>query len=95
MPTFHTCSDTDFAHREGSVFGLEPYTSEVFAFNEKKVVTPEWHMIFLRGIGANWLVCLACFLSFLAREYVSKVIAVWWPTFAFVCLGFDHVVANM
>jgi formate/nitrite transporter FocA (FNT family) len=54
-----------------------------------------WHMIFLRGIGANWLVCLACFLAMMARELFSKVVAVWWPTFAFVCLGLDHVVANM
>jgi len=53
------------------------------------------HQIFLRGIGANWLVCLACFLAFSAREYFSKVVAIWWPTFAFTALGFDHVVANM
>ncbi|KAK5167450.1 uncharacterized protein LTR77_007149 [Saxophila tyrrhenica] len=79
----------------GGIFNEDPYLSEVYTFNEAKVVTPEWHMIFLRGIGANWLVCLACFLAFLAREYVSKVVAIWWPTFAFVCLGFDHVVANM
>ena len=52
-------------------------------------------MIFLRGIGANWLVCLACFLAMMARELFSKVVAIWWPTFAFACLGFDHVVANM
>lgn len=31
----------------------------------------------------------------MAREYFSKVMAIWWPTFAFVALGFDHVVANM
>lgn len=43
-------------------------------------------------IGANWLVCLACFMSFCAREYFSKLVAIWWPTFAFVCLGYDHVV---
>lgn len=79
----------------GGVFDVEPFTSLVFSFNEKKVVVPGWDMIFLRGIGANWLVCLACFLSMMAREYFSKVAAVWWPTFAFVCLGFDHVVANM
>lgn len=60
-----------------------------------KVVVPTWHAIFLRGIGANWLVCMACFLAFMAREYFSKVMAIWWPTFAFVALGFDHVVANM
>lgn len=69
---------------ESGVFSTEPFTSMVFSFNEKKVVTPAWHMIFLRGIGANWLVCLACFMSFCAREYFSKVVAIWWPTFAFV-----------
>jgi formate/nitrite transporter FocA (FNT family) len=52
-------------------------------------------MIFLRGIGANWLVCLACYLSMSGRDYASKVAGVWLPTFAFVSLGFDHVVANM
>lgn len=38
---------------------------------------------------------MACFLAFMAREYFSKVMAIWWPTFAFVALGLDHVVANM
>lgn len=38
----------------GGIFDVDPYKSEVFAFNAKKVVVPEWHMIFLRGIGANW-----------------------------------------
>jgi hypothetical protein len=52
-------------------------------------------MIFLRGIGCNWLVCLACFFSLQGRDLASKVIGIWWPTFAFVSLGFDHVVANM
>ncbi|TKA61414.1 hypothetical protein B0A55_11877 [Friedmanniomyces simplex] len=79
----------------GGVFNSAAYRAEVETFANTKVVTPEWHMIFLRGIGANWLVCLACFLAMMAREYFSKVVAIWWPTFAFVCLGFDHVVANM
>lgn len=79
----------------GGVFNAAAYKHEVEAFAMTKVVTPEWHMILLRGIGANWLVCPACFLAFMAREYFSKVVAIWWPTFAFVCLGFDHVVANM
>ncbi|EMC97653.1 hypothetical protein BAUCODRAFT_107340 [Baudoinia panamericana UAMH 10762] len=79
----------------GGVFSNATYKAEVLTFANTKVVTPHWHQIFLRGIGANWLVCLACFLAFMAREYFSKVVAIWWPTFAFVCLGFDHVVANM
>lgn len=79
----------------GGVFDTAPFKAEVVKFATSKAVTPEWHMIFLRGIGANWLVCLACFLAFQAREFFSRVIAIWWPTFAFVVLGFDHVVANM
>ncbi|KAF1820201.1 Formate/nitrite transporter [Dissoconium aciculare CBS 342.82] len=80
---------------EGGVFDSDPFKTQAINFANKKVVTPMWHQIFLRGIGANWLVCLACFLAFMAREFFSKVAAVWWPTFAFVCLGLDHVVANM
>lgn len=52
-------------------------------------------MIFLRGIGCNWLVCLGCFLGLQGRELSSKIIGIWLPIFAFVSLGFDHVVANM
>nr|XP_023907896.1 uncharacterized protein LOC112019610 [Quercus suber] len=79
----------------GDVFSASVYKSEVFAFASTKAIVPEWHSIFLRGIGANWLVCMACFLAFMAREYFSAVVAIWFPTFAFVCLGLDHVVANM
>lgn len=31
----------------------------------------------------------------MARELFSKIVGIWWPTFAFVALGLDHVVANM
>ena len=65
------------------------------SFVTKKQLTPTWGMIFLRGIGANWLVCLACFLGMQGRELVSKIIGIWWPIFAFVSLSLDHVVANM
>jgi hypothetical protein len=51
--------------------------------------------IFLRAIGANWLVCMAVFLSISAREIASKIIAIWFPTACFVGLALDHVVANM
>lgn len=79
----------------GGIFDKPVYHDRVVAFGTAKAITPEWHQIFLRGIGANWLVCLAAYLSFMGREYFSKVIGIWWPTFAFVMLSFDHVVANM
>ena len=52
-------------------------------------------MIFLRGIGANWLVCLVCFVGMSGRELFSKTGGIWWPVFGFMSLGFDHVGANM
>ncbi|KAK6007441.1 hypothetical protein QM012_004255 [Aureobasidium pullulans] len=79
----------------GGILSDAAYRSQTIAFATKKVVAPEWHQIFLRGIGANWLVCLACFLACGAREMFSKILGIWWPTFAFVILGFDHVIANM
>jgi formate/nitrite transporter FocA (FNT family) len=61
----------------------------------KKQVTPNWYQIFLRGIGCNWLVCLGCFFGMQGRELISKIAGIWWPVYAFVSLGLDHVVANM
>jgi len=79
----------------GGTFSQPAYHARVIAFGTAKAITPAWHQIFLRGVGANWLVCLAAYLSFMGREYFSKVAGIWFPTFAFVMLAFDHVVANM
>ena len=79
----------------GGVFSGAAYRKELLSIATTKAVTPEWHQIFLKAIGANWLVCLACFLACCAREFFSKVCAMWTPVFAFVLLGLDHVVANM
>ncbi|KAI5198294.1 formate/nitrate family transporter [Aureobasidium subglaciale] len=79
----------------GGVLSAPVYRTELLKIATTKAVTPEWHQIFLKAIGANWLVCLACFLACCAREFFSKVCAIWWPVFAFVLLGLDHVVANM
>jgi formate transporter len=50
---------------------------------------------FLRGVGCNWLVCLAVWMSLAAQSVSGKVLAVFLPVMAFVAMGFDHVVANM
>lgn len=79
----------------GGVFDTDPYRAETISFATKKQITPMWHQIFLRGIGCNWLVCLACFLGMQGRNLTDKLVGIWWPIFAFVGLGLDHVVANM
>lgn len=50
---------------------------------------------FLKGIGANWLVCLALWLAMSAQHSIGKMVGIWWPIMAFVTLGFEHSVANM
>ena len=61
----------------GGTFSNPIYQKEVLAFANTKVAVPLWSQIFLRGVGANWLVCLACFLALMARESFSKVMAIW------------------
>ncbi|QWU15941.1 formate/nitrite transporter [Paenibacillus sophorae] len=50
---------------------------------------------FISGIGCNWLVALAVWLSYGADNFSGKIIGIWFPTMAFVAIGFQHVVANM
>lgn len=50
---------------------------------------------FVSGIGCNWLVALAVWLSYGADNFSGKILGIWFPTMAFVAIGFQHVVANM
>ncbi|RMZ17006.1 hypothetical protein D0862_01020 [Hortaea werneckii] len=79
----------------GGVFMAESAQEHCRSYAIGKAQSPGWHQIFLSAIGANWLVCLAVYQGILAREVVSKIIAIWWPIFIFVMLGMDHVIANM
>mmetsp|Transcript_20611 Transcript_20611/g.28799 ORF Transcript_20611/g.28799 Transcript_20611/m.28799 type:complete len:398 (-) Transcript_20611:299-1492(-) len=50
---------------------------------------------FLRGIGANWLVCLAVLLVQSSTSVPGKIMGAWFPIMTFVAIGFEHSVANM
>lgn len=50
---------------------------------------------FWRAVGCNWLVCLAVYLSYAAKEVSGKILALWFPTMAFVAMGMEHCIANM
>ena len=50
---------------------------------------------FVKGILCNFLVCLAVWLSFGAKDLFSKIIAIWIPIFLFISCGFEHTIANM
>ena len=57
-------------------------------------VNVQWSVNFLRGVGCNWLVGLAMFLSIAAHDQVSKIYAIWIPIWTFVALGYQHSIAN-
>lgn len=61
----------------------------------KTTTSLTWIQVFLRGIGCNWLVCLAVYLAIASDDVIGKILGIWFPIFAFVAIGFEHVVANM
>jgi formate transporter len=64
------------------------------SITEGKIGHSAWET-FLRGVGCNWLVCLAVWMSLATTSVSGKILAVFFPVMAFVAMGFDHVVANM
>lgn len=50
---------------------------------------------FYLGIMCNWLVCLAVWMSFAAKDIVGKLFAIFFPIWLFITSGFEHCVANM
>ncbi len=61
----------------------------------KGKLTLTWSQAFMRGILCNWLVCLAVWMAFAAKDIVGKIFAIFFPIMAFVSSGFEHSVANM
>lgn len=49
---------------------------------------------FLKGIAANFLVCVGVWQATCAEEVAGKVLALFFPITAFVASGFDHCIAN-
>ena len=54
-----------------------------------------WGEAFVRGVGANWFVCLAIWLATAADTMSGKMMGLWCPVMAFVVMGFEHSIANM
>ena len=52
-------------------------------------------VIFIKGILANWIVCLAVRMALRCKEEVAKILILILVVFIFVYLGFEHSIANM
>jgi len=49
----------------------------------------------LRGILCNFVVCIAVWMAYAAKDIVGKVAALFLPIMVFVLSGYEHSVANM
>lgn len=72
----------------------EPYHTAVIDIAQAKASLP-WEVSFVKGIAANWCVCLAVWLALGAKTLGTKALACWIPVAAFVALGYEHCIANM
>ncbi|KAF5354668.1 hypothetical protein D9756_005375 [Leucocoprinus leucothites] len=59
--------------RYSGILSDPPYHDNVQAFVIRKAADPQWHQIFLRGIGCNWLVSIAMWQAAAANDTLSKV----------------------
>ncbi len=50
---------------------------------------------FIRGILCNFLVCIAVWIAFAAKDVAGKILGLFFPIMLFVLCGFEHSVANM
>lgn len=71
-----------------------PWQSYLHHYSELKV-NQDFSKVLLKGIGANWLVCLGTWMGYAGKDVMSKSIGIWIPVMLFVTLGYEHSIANM
>ena len=49
----------------------------------------------IRGILCNFLVCIAVWIAYAAKDLVGKLLGLFMPTMLFVLCAFEHSIANM
>ena len=83
------------------MFGTGLWKTGNFAVGAKALaiangkVNLTWLEAFSRGVGCNWLVCLAVWMAVAAKDIIGKIFGIYFPIMAFVASGFEHSVANM
>lgn len=81
-----------YSHQAG-LFGNQMAVSVISAAAGKCSMT--FSDALIRGILCNFLVCIAVWISFAAKDVAGKVIGLFFPIMMFVLCGFEHSVANM
>lgn len=81
-----------FSH-QASLFGNQMAVSVLSAAAGKCTLT--FGDALIKGILCNFLVCMAVWMSFAAKDVAGKIIGLFFPIMIFVLSGFEHSVANM
>lgn len=76
------------------VLSMELWRDAACGIAQAKVSLP-WLTVFLRGVGANWLVCLAVWLGLSAGDAPGRMLGLFFPVMCFVVIGYEHCIANM
>lgn len=69
------------------------FRNAVISMAAAKVASPFWSS-FISGIGCNWFVGIAVWLSFGAKDGAGKILGIWFPIMIFVAIGLQHSIAN-
>ena len=83
-----------FMTYQTDIIGVSPWKDYLHHLAEGKMSHDFW-TVFVKGIGANWLVCLGTWMGFAAKDITGKAIGTWIPVMIFVTLGYEHSIANM
>lgn len=59
-----------------------------------KKVSNGWGEALVRGVFANWLVCIATWQANAAQDLTGKAVAIWLPISAFAMMGFEHCIGE-
>lgn len=76
------------------VLSTDAWHTAAVGIAETKASLP-WLTVFLRGVGANWLVCLAVWLGLSANDTAGRILGLFFPVMCFVVISYEHSIANM
>lgn len=79
---------------QSGAFSSAPQSDFILKVTAGKMSLSAWQ-IFVRGILANWLVCLAVWTAARTSDDTAKLVLIFWCLLGFVAPGFEHSVANM
>lgn len=82
LPLFISSSPPPFSSLSSFLFSSHRHIAEA-------KTSYDFEVVLVRGIAANWLVCLAVFVAITADDVSGKILAILLTVAAFVAPGFE------